>query len=75
MTNAHETRAVLSSRYLVEQTTQRTHTVSIDREGWETVLCSRVKVESLADRYAGDVNAAPTCPSCRRRDPRFSETR
>jgi hypothetical protein len=70
----YETRAVLASRYLNTQTAKLTHSVSLDAVdfGRETAVCGRVRVDSLADRHASDVNAAPTCAQCLRRDPRFN---
>lgn len=35
-------------------------------------LCKRVKADHLlCDSEATDVDAPPTCPACRKRDPRF----
>ena len=46
----------------------RTHTVD---EQTDTVLCGKVKLDSLTQVDAG--LDAPTCQQCRKRDPRFSE--
>lgn len=45
-----------------------THTVNLDTD---QPLCKRVKATSLLDdTCATDPNAAPTCPTCAKRDPR-----
>jgi hypothetical protein len=67
-----ETRAVLAGAYRATRghspgpdRTTRTHLVGIDAAGNDVrVKCRGVKIDSLADTYAGDVNAAPTCPRC-----------
>ena len=82
---AHETRAVLAACYPggspKEGQTCHTHTVLVDRErtrggtgpeGSEVrVLCSHVRLASICDSGATDVDEPPTCPTCLRRDPRF----
>ena len=66
----HETRAVLAGAYLTRSRAGLTHTIDL-RHSAPLVLCRRVAVDSLADPYAQDRNAAPTCPVCLRKDPRF----
>lgn len=50
-----------------------THTVRVDADG-ETVLCRRVLVDNLVDRFAdpAGLTKQPTCTECARRDPRFT---
>jgi hypothetical protein len=38
----------------------------------ETALCGKVKAGHLADEYADDPDARPTCERCAKKDPRFS---
>lgn len=64
-----ETREVLAAAYRENApATMLSHTVDAETE---IPLCRRVKAASIADSSAGDINAAPTCPVCRRRDARF----
>jgi hypothetical protein len=68
-TRTIETRAVLAGAYL-NRDPQRMlrHVVRVDADGVAyAVLCDRVDLDSLADRFAGDPDAAPTCPTCLRR--------
>lgn len=69
-----ETRDVLAGAYrgrAAKIDATLSHAVSIEGDR-ERVLCGRVKVESIADAGAGDVDAAPDCPTCLARDPRFN---
>lgn len=62
-----ESRAVLGDAYPKGQRarTLHRHAVEVDDDGEPTrVLCSKVHVDHLADRFAGDPATAPTCPSC-----------
>jgi hypothetical protein len=67
-----ETRAVLAGAYRATRghapgpnRTTRTHLVGIDAAGNDVrVKCRGVQLDNLADPYASDVNAAPTCPRC-----------
>lgn len=66
-----ETRAVLGAAYLPGSGRRHTHTVEVDLLGSEIrVLCGRVILANVADTYADDPKAPPTCPQCRRRDMR-----
>jgi hypothetical protein len=68
----YETRAVLAAAYRRQESTMLTHTVKIDTYESEVgPLCRRVYLDSLADPCADDPSAPPTCPVCRKRDPRF----
>lgn len=65
-----ETREVLADAYLggVRVGNMLSHAVVVDDAGHETeVLCDRVKLDNLADCYASDPAAEPTCQICRRR--------
>ena len=61
-----ETRADLAAAYKNQKATAAglTHAVEVTDNLHERVLCGRVNPEHLADAYATDVNAAPTCPRC-----------
>lgn len=51
-----------------------THSVLVDADGRDLRVLCRVKLENVADCFAGDaasVAARPTCRTCARRDPRF----
>lgn len=67
-----ETRAVLADAYGPRRSAQTllTHAVELDEEDREVrVLCNRVKLDSLADRFAlseADRQALPTCAVCAR---------
>lgn len=67
-----ETREVLAGAYRESNPKSfLTHTVDV---ATEKPICSRVKPDHIAD--AGSLTpaeraAAPTCPVCARRDPRF----
>lgn len=66
----YQTRSVLAAARLNKRNGQNlTHTVDA---ATETPLCS-VKPESIADVHGSDPDAAPTCPTCLRRDPRIAE--
>ena len=68
----YETRAVLGGAYPGKNPPLKymlTHTVAA---ATDEPLCKRVRAESIADRFADDISAPPTCPICLRRDPRFS---
>ncbi len=79
----YETREVLAGAYSERSPKSfLTHTVEVtpDRTGGAPergvggdirVLCRRVKLESMADPYAGSTERKPTCPVCLARDPRF----
>ena len=71
-----ETRAVLASAYTRQYRGRLlTHAVEVE-DGMETrVLCGRVKLDSIADRYADDPRAVPTCLICYRRLLRIQERR
>jgi hypothetical protein len=72
----YETRAVLAEAYKgMRHPFIEMHTHTIEFEHYDAdgrVLCSRVKLSSLADPAADDETAPPTCPTCLRRDPRFT---
>ena len=63
----YETRAVLAGAY-VSAMTMLTHAVTVDADGRDaSVLCKRVKLDSLADAYALTTEgrqAEPTCQVC-----------
>jgi hypothetical protein len=68
-----QTRAVLGGAYM-RASTRLTHTVEVDIDGREVrVLCNRVDLNSLADEFAGNVKAKPTCPHCAAKDHRFAK--
>lgn len=50
----------------------RTHVVAFDEQGHEVrVLCRGVRLQSLeCDLESPNRDLEPTCPTCRRRDPR-----
>lgn len=53
---AHGHRRMLRHAVLVEE---------LGEDGTrETLLCDRVSPHSLADEFAGDKTAPPTCPAC-----------
>jgi hypothetical protein len=56
-----ETRAVLAGAYRGGIASTLTHSYDVDAD---RTLCNRVKAESIADTYADDIDAAPTCPAC-----------
>jgi len=69
----YETRGVLAGAYRESSPkSMLTHVVELDAEGNELrVLCRRVQLDSMADRYAGvDTTEPATCLVCARRDPR-----
>lgn len=60
-----ETRAVLAAAYLPGQTGHRlTHSLVLVDDVPDHTLCRRITVENLADRFATDVTAAPSCGRC-----------
>lgn len=65
-----EIRAVLAGAYANRRLprTLHTHAVEVDDAGREvSVLCTKVKLDSLADAYALTDEArrgAPSCPAC-----------
>lgn len=70
----YETREVLAGAYRdgASDSSMLTHTVDIQND--DAPLCSRVKADHIADGFsmeAGGIDLPPTCPTCRRRDPRF----
>ncbi len=68
-----QTRAVLAGAYRgqnEEHPAYLTHTV--DTVLGDRPLCKRVKESSIADEFADDIHAAPTCPICLARDARFN---
>lgn len=77
----YETRQVLGDAYPQHVLTGparilHTHTVRIEPGYAEGVpLCKRVKEINIADSCADPhgLHVPPTCPTCRRRDPRFKE--
>lgn len=67
----YETRAALAASRR-SRSAELTHTAEIGDEGWPVrVLCNRIELDNLADEYACNVNARPTCKVCASRDPRF----
>lgn len=75
-----ETRGVLAGAYLAsdDRRVYLTHTIRIpaaaERRADVVPLCGKVKPDNIADEYSqdpGEDAAPPTCPVCRRRDPRF----
>lgn len=71
-----ETRAVLAGAYKGGAAARLLrHVVRIDADGNAiAVLCRRVDLDSLADRFAGDPLARPTCPECLRLLPGLAKT-
>lgn len=65
-----ETRDVLAGAYVRDDDERGFLSHTVDA-ATERPLCNRVKAESIADAGAGDVKAVPTCPACRKLDPRF----
>lgn len=61
-----ETREVLAGAYaIVKRGTMLNHAVHVDDKGLPTVvLCGRVRLENLSDRYGSDPKAMPTCKRC-----------
>lgn len=73
-----ETREVLAGAYANQRLNQRllTHAVVVSDAGDGEVLCRRVLIDNIADRYAGnDLKAEPTCAACRRAAKRWKEPR
>jgi hypothetical protein len=72
MPSNFETRAVLAGAYLPgSRASYLTHAVEVDEHGNELrVLCPRVKLENLADKFASSTTKPPTCTTCAKRDPR-----
>jgi hypothetical protein len=63
-----ETREVLAGAYMSRSASMLSHAVEVDADGIELrVLCDRVELDNLADRFASDPYAAPTCKTCQRR--------
>jgi hypothetical protein len=64
-----ETRDVLAGAYMARKPLSLlSHAVIVDEQGLAVqVLCGRVNLDSLADRYASDPAAPPTCKICQRR--------
>lgn len=65
-----ETREVLAAAYLGPNKgrTMLSHSVECSDDGMVIrVLCDRVSRLSIADRYAQDIAAEPTCRHCRSR--------
>ena len=75
LVGAYETRAVLAGAYPnSNKASFLTHAVETDVRGaGRRVLCDRVSLENIADSFADDPSLKPTCPVCRRKDPRFRE--
>jgi hypothetical protein len=76
----HQTREVLAAAYPRGRCNgpMLTHTVRVTADGAEVaLLCKRVKLDSIADANADPrgLDAPPTCPTCRRKDPRFVKPR
>lgn len=70
MTPPLATLSVLAGAYKAKRTLL-THTVNLDTGA---VLCTRVDPDHMADRYSAEgdeMDAPPTCPQCKARDPRF----
>lgn len=67
MATSIETREVLAGAYTGHPARMLRHAVVVDAAGIAVaVLCKRVELENLADRYASDPTAEPTCPDCLR---------
>jgi hypothetical protein len=66
---AIETRAVLAGAYkgAAGRAALLTHAAVVVEGDVTAVLCGRVAPESLADEFAADTTAAPTCATCARR--------
>ena len=65
----YQTRAVLAGAYRGRRAlldAGLTHVLDVEEN---RVLCGRVDPDNLADRFAMDPAANPTCPICKRRDP------
>lgn len=62
-----ETREVLAGAYRGGVARTLSHAVVVDATGIAVeVLCNRVNVDNLADRYASDPHAPVSCTACRR---------
>lgn len=59
----YETRAVLAGAYKNNKQACLTHILDTETN---SVFCARTKPENLADPYATDIKAAPTCKMCLR---------
>lgn len=62
-----ETRDVLAGAYLHGRRSgsMLRHAVEVDARGEVVrVLCGRVAIDHLADQFASDPKADPTCPRC-----------
>lgn len=64
-----KTHAVLAGAYRGKGAALLTHSST---DGGETALCRSIKAGHLADEYADDSTAAPTCPRCLAKDARFA---
>lgn len=63
-----ETREVLAGAYVGHAKRMLSHAVVVDDAGRDIqVLCARVELDNLADCYASDPAAEPTCQICRRK--------
>lgn len=67
----YETREVLAAAYTSSNSTHLSHSVELRDGKVYRVLCKRVSEFSLADPFASDVSAKPTCRQCAANDPRF----
>ncbi len=66
----YETVGLLAGAY--NSQTEKAAVTHAYRAGEPKTLCRRVLAEKLADTLGGvDPAAEPTCPACRKRDPRF----
>lgn len=70
LTRRVTTRSVLADAY-PKQRRHKTFLTHAFRERSSTTLCGRIPAENLADEYAADATARPSCHACLRRDPRF----
>lgn len=63
---AIQTRALLYGTYRAGQLEMSylTHAVEVDAGRDVRVLCGRASLASLADRFATDIDAVPTCTRC-----------
>ncbi len=70
-----ETRHVLAGAYAAKNPkSMLTHAVVVDAEGIEVRVLCRAKVDSMADSFAGDTTATPTCPTCAARAAKLAAT-
>lgn len=71
-----ETREVLADAHHRANMRYLTHAVEVSAyDGHELrVLCTRVQLDALADRHAGDPTLPPTCTICQRELRRRGET-